>query len=237
MSEYLYPVPENPPDEGDFIMVVFNRQWLPFVLGVLLPLKNPNIWNEPPDDISDQVSELIQLMQTTSLFSFWTLELPETANSDDTGAVELGIAFSTSVAGNIVGLRFYKGSENLGEHTGYLYAENGDLLGELTFEDETASGWQEAYFDDEIPISACDTYVASYYAPNGKYSTTREYFEDGYNNPPLYAKQSGFDVTSLGNGRYRYGSPGEIPEFSYQSTNYWVDVIFEPTGADFVANI
>lgn len=60
---YLYPVPTNPPDEGDFIIVGFNREWLPFVLGVLLPLKDPKVWDNPPDDISDQVSTLIALIQ------------------------------------------------------------------------------------------------------------------------------------------------------------------------------
>jgi len=64
VADYKYPVPESPPDEGTFIFVGFNVEWLPFVLGALLPLKNPNFWDSPPDDISDQVSELIALMQT-----------------------------------------------------------------------------------------------------------------------------------------------------------------------------
>jgi len=63
-STYRYPVPENPPDEGDFIIIGFNREWLPIVLGALLPLKSPSNWQSPPDDISDQVDELITLIQT-----------------------------------------------------------------------------------------------------------------------------------------------------------------------------
>lgn len=64
MPDYLYPVPESPPDEGVFIIVGFNVEWLPFVLGALLPLKYKGLWDNPPDNISDQVSTLIELMQT-----------------------------------------------------------------------------------------------------------------------------------------------------------------------------
>jgi hypothetical protein len=60
---YKYPVPENPPDEGIFITVAFNIEWLPFVIGALLPLKNPSVWDSPPDNISDQIDELIALIQ------------------------------------------------------------------------------------------------------------------------------------------------------------------------------
>lgn len=60
---YKYPVPESPPDEGTFIFVGFNVEWLPFVLGALLPLQNPNLWDSPPDDITAQVQQLIAQMQ------------------------------------------------------------------------------------------------------------------------------------------------------------------------------
>jgi len=61
---YKYPVPENAPDEGVFIICGFNIEWLPFVIGALLPLKNPDNWDDPPLDISAQVSTLIDLIQT-----------------------------------------------------------------------------------------------------------------------------------------------------------------------------
>jgi len=64
MAGYKFPVPESAPDEGAFITVAFNKLWLPFVLGALLPLQAPINWQDPPDDISDQVAELIALLQT-----------------------------------------------------------------------------------------------------------------------------------------------------------------------------
>ena len=41
----------------------------------------------------------------------------------------------------------------------------------MTFANETASGWQEAKFAKPIAIAANTTYVASYFAPNGHYSS------------------------------------------------------------------
>ena len=60
----LYPVPESPPDEGTFIIIGFNPEWLPIVLGLLETIKSPTVWESPPDDISEQVDELMQLFMT-----------------------------------------------------------------------------------------------------------------------------------------------------------------------------
>ncbi len=50
-------------------------------------------------------------------------------------------------------------------------------------------------------------------------------------NPPLTALQDGVDG---GNGVYRYGSGGGFPTSSYNGSNYWVDVVFSPSGPDVV---
>jgi hypothetical protein len=47
----------------------------------------------------------------------------------------------------------------------------------------------------------------------------------GVDNPPLHALQDGVDG---GNGVYRYGTAGSFPNQTYQSENYWVDVVFKP---------
>src|SRR5262249_14345510 len=68
------------------------------------------------------------------------------------------------------------------------------------------------------------TYVASYYAPSGGYSSTTAYFASaGADNGPLHSLANGVDGS---NGLYRYGSGGGFPTNSYNATNYWVDILF-----------
>ena len=50
----------------------------------------------------------------------------------------------------------------------------------------------------------------------------------GVDNPPLHALVSGSDGL---NGVYQYTSSGAFPDQSFQSTNYWVDVVFIRTDA------
>jgi hypothetical protein len=61
-SHFKFPVPETAPDAGSFITVGFNRAWLPFVLGALYPFRDAINWDDPPDDITDQVDELLHLL-------------------------------------------------------------------------------------------------------------------------------------------------------------------------------
>jgi hypothetical protein len=103
-----------------------------------------------------------------------------------------------------------------------LWTSDGTLLASVTFANETASGWQEASFDDPVAITAGTIYVASYHAPVGRYSADLDYFGSEYNNGPLTALASGESV----NGVYQYG-PGGFPTNTWQSANYWVDVVFE----------
>lgn len=55
-------MPENPPDEGDFLIVGFNREWLPIILATLQPLRSKVFWEDPPGDIAAQVDELLYLI-------------------------------------------------------------------------------------------------------------------------------------------------------------------------------
>lgn len=56
-------VPESPPDEGTFFVVGFNEQWLAVILYALQSLNNTYVWDSPPDNITEQVQELIYLFQ------------------------------------------------------------------------------------------------------------------------------------------------------------------------------
>ncbi|MCP3138209.1 DUF4082 domain-containing protein [Pyxidicoccus xibeiensis] len=152
---------------------------------------------------------------------------PTTLADPDTASVELGVKFRSSVPGTVAGIRFYKGSSaNSGTHVGSLWSRSGQRLASATFTNETATGWQTVRFATPVSISANTTYVASYLSPRGRYSATGNAFaSQGTTNGPLTALASGVDGE---NGVYLYGSGG-FPTQSYQSTNYFVDVLFTST--------
>ncbi|WP_028659469.1 DUF4082 domain-containing protein [Nocardioides insulae] len=141
----------------------------------------------------------------------------------DPDAVELGMAFRTSVAGSVTGIRFYKGSGNTGQHVGSLWSADGTRLAQVAFTAEASSGWQEATLDQPVALVPGETYLVSYLAPNGHYSATGGYFGSARTTAPLTAPGGN-------NGRYRYGQAGGFPNGSWNSTNYFVDVLFRPQG-------
>ena len=161
--------------------------------------------------------------------SIWTsTATPALVDSGDTNPVELGVRFNSDVSGSISGIRFYKASNNTGVHTAHLWSNTGSLLGTATFSSETASGWQLATFSSPVSIAAGVTYVASYFAPGGHYSTTGAYFTlAGVDNAPIHLLQDGADG---GNGVFSYGSAGTFPVNTFNATNYWVDVVFSTAG-------
>lgn len=63
-DDFRWPVPETPPDEGAFHTCQFSAAWLPVVVSVLETLMHPSTWQDPPDDITDQVATLIDLILT-----------------------------------------------------------------------------------------------------------------------------------------------------------------------------
>jgi hypothetical protein len=158
--------------------------------------------------------------------SLWSsTATPSVASAGDTSSLNLGVEFTPSSTGWISGIRFYKGSGNTGTHIGALWTTSGSLLGQVTFANESASGWQQANFSSPIPVTAGTTYVASYLAPSGGYSVDPAYFTStGVTNGPLTAPQS--SAVSLGNGVYAYASSLAFPSGTYNATNYWVDVVF-----------
>lgn len=151
---------------------------------------------------------------------------PAVLNDADTGAVNLGVKFTADQSGVITGIRFYKGSANTGTHVGSLWTSSGTLLASATFTGETASGWQQVNFATPVAVSANTVYIAAYLAPGGRYSADRGFFtSSATDNPPLHAP-------SGSNGVYTYAATTAFPTSSYQSSNYWVDVVFNQGGPD-----
>ncbi|WP_204059058.1 DUF4082 domain-containing protein [Microbispora corallina] len=167
--------------------------------------------------------ELVQSVSSTSLWS--GSATPAVASQNDPNSVVLGVKFRSTQDGLITGIKFYKGAQNTGTHTGSLWAADGRRLASVTFTNETASGWQRMDFDSPVAISANTTYIASYHTTSGFYSVTRDYFTSPYVNAPLTALADG---SSGGNGVYAYSPADTFPVNSHRSSNYWVDVMFTP---------
>ena len=146
---------------------------------------------------------------TASLFGN---DVPAVTSDSDTSAVELGVQLRPDVSGRITGIRYYKGPKNTGTHTGSLWSGS-TLLASVTFKNEGATGWQQMLFPSPVDVVAGQVYTASYFAPMGGYAV---------NNPYVFPKAS--DKLTALRGTYRYG--GGYPTQVYQSSNYWVDVVF-----------
>src|SRR4029079_1048746 len=124
--------------------------------------------------------------------------------------------------GQISGLRFYKGSANIGTHVGTLWTSTGTQLARATFTNESSSGWQQVSFASPVSITAGTTYVASYHT-SGYYSATQGGFASGVDNSPLHAPADG---SGGGNGLSLSGAPPAFPTATYAASNYYVDVVF-----------
>lgn len=149
---------------------------------------------------------------------------PAVASDTGNASVNLGVRFKTDQDGFITGIRFYKGIGNTGPHVGTLWTASGSQLASATFDAETESGWQQANFSSPIPVKAGTEYVASYFAPYGGFSWNNLYFSaNGVDSSPLHALKDG---ASTRNGIYAYGSGVLFPTSTYQSRNYWIDVVF-----------
>jgi Domain of unknown function (DUF4082)/Bacterial Ig domain len=168
------------------------------------------------------VSVTVSATTSVNLFS----GTPSVVTENDAHAVELGVKFQTSQAGTVSGIRFYKGPQNTGTHVGNLWSATGTLLASTTFINETASGWQQANFSNPVSLTVGATYIASYHTNPGFYSADINYFNVAHTAGPLTAPATG---SSGGNGVYAYGGNSSFPAKTFSASNYWVDVVFNPT--------
>ena len=131
------------------------------------------------------------------------------------------MAFTASTAGQITGVRYYKNPDNQGPHPVALWNSGGTKLAEATTPNETASGWQQATFDTPVVgASSGTTYIVSYTAPQGRYSSA---------GGGLSAKITKGPLSSVANGgRYSYGTGRST---STSTANYFVDPVFTPAPA------
>jgi VCBS repeat-containing protein len=163
--------------------------------------------------------------------SIWSsAAVPASPAVTDGNPIQVGVKFRSDYDGYITGLRFYKGSANVGTHTGYLWTSTGTQLASANFTNEASSGWQQVDFQTPVTITANTTYIASYASSSGYFALDGGYFANGVDNGPLHALASGVDGP---NGVYDY-SLTSFPS-NGGSNNYWVDVIFNDAQNDMIA--
>lgn len=200
--------------------------WTPGAPGnVTLRARGVDDWGNL-DGIGDSVAVAIDPAPPAPCpCSIWGVASAAGPDGGDASAIEVGVKFRSDVDAGLAGVRFYKHAASTGTHVGKLWSAAGTLLASATFTGETTSGWQEVLFDSAVALTANTTYVASVFLPNGHYAFTSGYFASaGVDNPPLHALQNGVDGP---NGVYSYAASGGFPTQTYQSSNYWVDVVLE----------
>ena len=158
-------------------------------------------------------------------FTIWpNAATPKVIDQGPDSPVELGVTFRSDTSGYITGVRFYKSTANIGTHVGNLWSSSGTRLASATFTSETASGWQQVNFPAPVLITANTNYVASYHTNAGHYSEDDNFFaSSAVDQAPLHAL---VNSSPIPDGRYAYGSGSSFPKVTYNSANYWVDVVF-----------
>ncbi len=156
----------------------------------------------------------------SGLLSFFPSTFTPAHQGGDNLSVELGMKFSVSVPGSIIGLRFWKVGTSTGTHVGSLWSSTGTKLISGTYTNETASGWQTLTFPTPYSITAGATYTVSYHTVNG-YAWDASYFATSKSVPP-------FTIPAAG-GVWCYGTAICFPTSTYNASNYSVDVAFLPS--------
>jgi hypothetical protein len=171
------------------------------------------------------LTSLLWASAATTTQSLWSdSTVPQTLSWNDSRSIELGVKFKSDVAGYVTGVRFYKSAQNTGTHTGSLWDASGNLLGGVTFTNETKSGWQTATFTQPISIAANVTYVVSYHAPKGHYSLGSDYFKSS-SHVSGHLTALKYSVSNP-NGVNKPSTTAAFPNANGDGDNYYVDVQF-----------
>jgi Domain of unknown function (DUF4347)/Domain of unknown function (DUF4082) len=168
------------------------------------------------------------ITNTPSTQTLFTTQTPVLTNVTDgsgsAGDYELGMEFTSTKAGQIDAIRYYKAPSETGPHEGKIWSSNGTLLASVTFTNETASGWQQQALTTPLTIQPNTTYVVSVNV-NSYYVATNNGIASTLTNGDISAIADG------SNGVYN-DSPGLFPTQSWQNSNYFRDIVFTPTVAN-----
>ncbi len=159
--------------------------------------------------------------------SIWPSSYTPPENAYGYGAYELGVKFTSSVAGEVTGVRFYEQTWMDGQtNLGHLWSSNGTMLAAATFTNESNSGWQQVNFSSPVAIQANAVYIASF-STQGYFGITTGYFTSGgVANGPLQALSN-----SVAGGDGVYNRSGAFPNVDGNGMSFWADVAFTPSSS------
>ena len=151
--------------------------------------------------------------------TLFTTQTPALVGVSDGANVnyELGTLLQANMAGQITAVRFWKDSQESGTHTGHIWSSTGTLLASVAFVNETASGWQLQTLTSPVTIRANTTYVVSVNTGNTYYVAT---------NYGLSSQVVNGNLSSVVGNNGVYGSPATFPTNSWETSNYFRDVVF-----------
>ncbi len=137
----------------------------------------------------------------------------------DTDAVTLGVRFAPTVDGTVTGVRFYKGPDNTGTHTGHpVVGERHAARHGRPSPASRSAGWQTLTFASPVSVTKDTEYVASYRTTVGKYSVT----------PPGLRQRRPVARPLLVTSDCAAPTPtAPASRGTTVDTNYLVDVVFE----------
>ena len=116
----------------------------------------------------------------TTVDSIWSNSYTPSENEYSWGSYELGVKFTSSDAGEVTGVRFYKQTWMGGyTHVGHLWSSTGTLLATATFTNETPSGWQQVSFSNPVAIAANTVYIVSFSTGGGYFGISIGFFNKG----------------------------------------------------------
>ena len=168
-----------------------------------------------------------------SLFS--VANTPAQTSLNDGSQLEVGMKFTSSVAGQITALKFYRSSGDTGIDLLDLWTSTGTLLTSATFTNTAASRLADCYpavrgFDRRQHHLYC------FLPHHRRLCGDQQLLHDSRHKRPL--DRTFHDDDAGGNGVYAYGgtsTAGIFPTNTYGASNYWVDVVFMPSGASNIA--
>lgn len=147
--------------------------------------------------------------------TIFTTQVPAFETTDGV-SYELGMKFQSAKAGQINAIRYWKAVNETGTHIGRIWTATGAQLAQVTFLNETASGWQQA-LNTPVSIQANTTYVVTV--------SCNSYFGDTFD--ALATSVVNGDLSSVADGNNGvFGNLNSLPTGSYRNSNYFRDIVF-----------
>jgi hypothetical protein len=135
---------------------------------------------------------------------------------------ELGTKITVTQPSELIALRYYKSAGETGTHVGRLWNASGQQLAQVTYANESASGWQRQALATPVTLQPGQTYVVSV-GLNAFYAKTVDGLQAQLSSGPLRSVADGQ------NGVFN-DVAGSFPSSSWRSSSYFVDGVVKLPG-------